>query len=308
MTLKIIGHRGSGRTDNNPFAAGKPPQHTEESYLKAIADGADGFEFDIFLTKDGVPVVIHRKAAEELPISDLNVSEAQALDLPDGQKIMTLEQTLVFLAELNQNREGKPPVIVNAELKGPGVARPTCDVIERVVASHGLDKNVIYFDSLQWERLAEMRQIDPDAQLMPALSTVRLFNIQAGASTKDKDYDPLVMRALARFIKDNDCCGVDVMTGDIRPEMIDLARELNVGFCSYPQGPQQRENADIMFRNIGVLAEFAKSTRQPVIMKVDDVAATRELAKDASHQSDNELTASQIENIERIMGMHFTQG
>src|SRR5678815_2223735 len=46
----IIGHRG---------ASAVAPENTLAAFRKAIEVGADGIEFDVRLTRDGVPVVIH---------------------------------------------------------------------------------------------------------------------------------------------------------------------------------------------------------------------------------------------------------
>ena len=46
----IIGHRG---------ASAVAPENTMAAFREAIAVGADGIEFDVRLTRDGVPVVIH---------------------------------------------------------------------------------------------------------------------------------------------------------------------------------------------------------------------------------------------------------
>ena len=46
----IIGHRG---------AAAVAPENTLASFTRAFADGADGIEFDVRLTRDHIPVVIH---------------------------------------------------------------------------------------------------------------------------------------------------------------------------------------------------------------------------------------------------------
>jgi glycerophosphoryl diester phosphodiesterase len=46
----IVGHRG---------AAGEAPENTLAAFELALNQGADGVEFDVHLTADGVPVVIH---------------------------------------------------------------------------------------------------------------------------------------------------------------------------------------------------------------------------------------------------------
>src|SRR6267378_6141215 len=45
-----IGHRG---------AAGEAPENTFAAFDLALRQGADGIEFDVHLSADGVPVVIH---------------------------------------------------------------------------------------------------------------------------------------------------------------------------------------------------------------------------------------------------------
>ncbi len=67
----IIGHRG---------AAAVAPENTLVSFRRAIADGADGIEFDVRLAQDGVPVVIHdpdlrRTGLTEGSIASLSSSE-----------------------------------------------------------------------------------------------------------------------------------------------------------------------------------------------------------------------------------------
>ena len=46
----IIAHRG---------ASALAPENTFAAFQKAIEDGAEGIEFDVRLSKDGVPVVFH---------------------------------------------------------------------------------------------------------------------------------------------------------------------------------------------------------------------------------------------------------
>ena len=52
MARKVlaIGHRG---------ACGLMPENTKLSFFKALDLGADAIEFDVQLTRDGVPIVLH---------------------------------------------------------------------------------------------------------------------------------------------------------------------------------------------------------------------------------------------------------
>ncbi|HKY44532.1 MAG TPA: glycerophosphodiester phosphodiesterase family protein, partial [Pyrinomonadaceae bacterium] len=46
----IIGHRG---------ASAVAPENTMAAFREAIAAGSDGIEFDVRLTRDAVPIIIH---------------------------------------------------------------------------------------------------------------------------------------------------------------------------------------------------------------------------------------------------------
>lgn len=72
----IIGHRG---------AAAHAPENTLISFERALADGADGIEFDVRLAGDGVPVVIHdstlrRTALKRGKVADLSSTELAGMD------------------------------------------------------------------------------------------------------------------------------------------------------------------------------------------------------------------------------------
>jgi glycerophosphoryl diester phosphodiesterase len=73
----IIAHRG---------ASSHAPENTFAAFGKAIEVGADGIEFDVRLSKDGVPVVFHdedlkRTAGRNEKISDLSAGELADIDI-----------------------------------------------------------------------------------------------------------------------------------------------------------------------------------------------------------------------------------
>ncbi|MEP6902375.1 MAG: glycerophosphodiester phosphodiesterase family protein [Actinomycetota bacterium] len=107
----IIAHRG---------ASALAPENTLAAFSKAIADGADGIEFDVRLAKDEV-VVFHdatlgRLTAKKNLVSSLTGAELQKIDVGSwfnkrktnqstanfaGETIPTLKQTLEFLKDFN---------------------------------------------------------------------------------------------------------------------------------------------------------------------------------------------------------------
>ena len=95
----IIGHRG---------ASAVAPENTLASFRRAIEAGADGIEFDVQLSRDGVPVIIHddtlrRTGLRPERVVDLSAEEIQTVDAGSwfsptgeyrGEKIPTLQQLL----------------------------------------------------------------------------------------------------------------------------------------------------------------------------------------------------------------------
>lgn len=70
----ILGHRG---------ASALAPENTLAAFSRAIADGAEGIEFDVRLSRDGVPVVIHDASLKRTGLIDRLVSDMTAADLQE---------------------------------------------------------------------------------------------------------------------------------------------------------------------------------------------------------------------------------
>ncbi|MBC7797091.1 MAG: hypothetical protein H7Z37_09490 [Pyrinomonadaceae bacterium] len=73
----IIAHRGSSEV---------APENTLAAFRRAIADGSDGIECDVRLSKDGVPIILHdsslkRTAFKPDKVSDLTACELSKIDV-----------------------------------------------------------------------------------------------------------------------------------------------------------------------------------------------------------------------------------
>lgn len=111
-----LAHRG---------ASHDAPQNTLAAFWLANQYGADGYELDVHLSKDGVPVVIHDFSVDATTngsgsVADLTVEELQRLDAgakfaPEfaGERIPTLEEVFAVV---------EPGMIVNVELKSRSLA------------------------------------------------------------------------------------------------------------------------------------------------------------------------------------------
>ena len=107
----VFGHRG---------ACAYAPENTLASFQLAMDQGAHGVEFDVHLSRDGVPVIIHdfsldKTTSGQGPVADHTWDELRALDAGShkgaqyaGEPIPTLEQVIQLLAgKLAMNIEVK---------------------------------------------------------------------------------------------------------------------------------------------------------------------------------------------------------
>ena len=113
----IIAHRG---------ASAYAPENTRAAFMLAHEMGADGFECDVHLSKDGVPVVIHddtlkRVSGINVRVASLTVRLLKKRDIGSwfgrkfaDQRILTLEEVLAL---------AKPHFTCMVEVKDSGDAR-----------------------------------------------------------------------------------------------------------------------------------------------------------------------------------------
>ncbi len=94
LARPLIGHRG---------ASGSFPENTMLAFKQALREGADSVEFDVRLTADGVPVVIHdatldRTTEGQGQVAELPLAAIREFDAGRGERIPTLAQVLEELA------------------------------------------------------------------------------------------------------------------------------------------------------------------------------------------------------------------
>ena len=126
--MLIIGHRG---------AAGIAPENSFKAFRAGVAAGSDMLEFDVRLTRDKVPVVIHdpstlRTHKTHHLIANMTADELAASTL--SPKIPTLDAVL---------KEFFGKILLNIELKSRGSASVVISTIERHVTQEEDWDNVI---------------------------------------------------------------------------------------------------------------------------------------------------------------------
>ena len=102
----LLGHRGARSLKSIP-------ENTLAAFDRALADGCDGFEFDVRLTADGQAVVHH-----DPKTGDLEIARATALQLP----------TLLLLHDVLARY---PMAFLDIELKVPGLEKAVIEAVRK---------------------------------------------------------------------------------------------------------------------------------------------------------------------------------
>ena len=138
----IYGHRG---------ASGHAPENTLEAFRLAMDMGADGFELDVHMSKDGELVVIHDESVDRTTngtglVRELTLAQMKELDACNGMekyrgaKIPTLGEVFDLIRDTHH--------IVNVEVKGDDWFYPQIE--EKCLAlakEKGVEDRVIYSDA-----------------------------------------------------------------------------------------------------------------------------------------------------------------
>ncbi|MBQ6420323.1 MAG: glycerophosphodiester phosphodiesterase [Clostridia bacterium] len=155
MGCHVIAHRGANRL---------APQNTLPAFQKAIEAGANGFETDVHLTKDGVPVICHNYTVDATSdgrgrIVDYTAGELKKFDFGSyfseeykGTAAPTLEEFLQLAAPSDA-------AVINIELKKPRDGeKEIVDKTLQLVKQYGvLDRVIISsFDPLLLKRVKNL--------------------------------------------------------------------------------------------------------------------------------------------------------
>ena len=155
---KVFAHRG---------ASHYAPENTLPAFALAAAQGADGIELDVHLSKDGELVVIHDEELDRTTdgtglVRDHTLTQLQALCADNHMpgfadaRIPTLREVLELIRPT--------PLLVNIELKTgvlwyEGIEQKTLELVR----SLGLEDRVIY-SSFNHYSIETVRQLAPEAE------------------------------------------------------------------------------------------------------------------------------------------------
>jgi glycerophosphoryl diester phosphodiesterase len=146
-TPLIIGHRG---------ASAVAPENTMAAFRAAIAAGSDGIEFDVRLTRDGVPVIIHDSTLRRttgLPqcVADLTWPELEGFNVG----VPSLEQLFTLFA---QNDLG---LYLEMKSDSPVEREPLARACCRLINQYSF-KARVFVECFDLPALEVIKEIDPE--------------------------------------------------------------------------------------------------------------------------------------------------
>jgi glycerophosphoryl diester phosphodiesterase len=149
--MLILGHRGASVAE---------PENTLESFAAAFNAGADGLEFDVRTSLDGVPVLSHdrshdrsleRRAGDARNIDEMTLAEIKTIDAGRGYRVPTLAETLELCAGRG---------FLDIEVKQPGIEQQVLDTLEGYAGAWAIS-------SFDWHSLVEFRRRSATIELWP---------------------------------------------------------------------------------------------------------------------------------------------
>ncbi len=161
---EIIAHRG---------ASWDAPENTIPAFEEAINQNADAIEFDVHLTSDGVPIVMHdatvgrtTDATANTPVAEMTYEEVRALDAGswfsdefEGTKVPTLEAAIEVI---------DPHARIFLEMKNFTDAA-TAEVYNIIEEKDVADNTVLM--SFSSHQLREMKDYDEDIETLYLMTT-----------------------------------------------------------------------------------------------------------------------------------------
>lgn len=144
----IFGHRGY------------PAKFAENSlagFRYAVEHGAEGVEFDVQLTKDGVPIIMHDEQVDRTTdgsgwVKDFTLKEIRRLHLKNGEPVPELKE----LFEILQDQD----LLINLEFKTsivhyPGIEKTVLDLAKQYHFVHP-----IIYSSFDYVTLKNCQELD----------------------------------------------------------------------------------------------------------------------------------------------------
>lgn len=160
--LLILGHRG---------ASALAPENTIAAFSRAMSDGADGIEFDVRLSRDKVPVVIHdgslkRTGLRPGLVSEMTATELETTDVGSwfssknpaasyaGEHLPTLAQVFDFFSPISGQ------LYIELKCDSDEGAELAFQVVQLIRSHRMAERSVV--ESFDLSAIRHVKSIDPE--------------------------------------------------------------------------------------------------------------------------------------------------
>lgn len=190
-TPLIISHRG---------ASAIAPENTLAAFSLARELGADGIEFDVQLTADGQPIVIHDASVERTTngfgeVAEMTLAQLKELDAGDGQTLPTLDEVFELLGA---------SMLYNIELKGLSRRENGLEAaVANRIRSHQLEVQTLISSFNPWAVRRACRYMSENTlvALLRVPGWRRYTYLLAGSHRADHPHYSMVNEAYMRWAK-----------------------------------------------------------------------------------------------------------
>lgn len=219
-----IGHRG---------ACGHAPENTLLSMRKAIELGVHGFEFDIQLSREGDPIVIHddtlmRTTNGKGSVHDYTTQELARFDAGKGESIPSLRDVLDLVDKRCR---------LFIELKAEGSEEPVVDLLNHYVTHQGWSYEQFYLCAFDHAQIAAAKERNPELRTCALLAGIPVSRAAIAQEAGAWSINPCIHHINQAFVDDAHKRGLKVLTWTANtPEQIAKAKALNVDgiFSDFP--------------------------------------------------------------------------
>ncbi|MCX6444201.1 MAG: glycerophosphodiester phosphodiesterase family protein [Actinobacteria bacterium] len=146
--MLIYAHRG---------ASADFPEHTMAAYEAAVSQGADGFECDVRITKDEIPVLWHNSSMLERAGNRGIIAEMTYEEVARAYpQVLTLDALLDFAMK---NRKG-----MLIETKHPVISGNRVEelIVEMLDKKKALQKIPVTVMSFSWSAVEKLKRLNPE--------------------------------------------------------------------------------------------------------------------------------------------------
>ena len=223
MNIQLLAHRGG---------MGRAPENTLAAFKQALADGADGYEYDVCLTQDKQPVLIHVgfnkndiQAATgcPTPLNQLTWKEVQKLtSLTSNEPVAHLDDALQF------TRENQMPCFIEPKADTPELLPIIIERIRHFEVVHLVSILTFYLNK---HLLVDAKRLEPKLKTSAILINP-LANFCKAANAIEAD------RIIFGWSKINHFGLYNAFTGSVRRQVKKLRADgivVEAGFIHEPK-------------------------------------------------------------------------